>query len=158
MTVRDDTLQKIASLSALTCLELHKWRSWRSLAALQDLPLVELVLVGCEGMERDLLQPGALQKLQRLHVEDDFWRWSYADRGEQGGDEYRAEMRKLGEVVLAIPTLEEVSGDCGLFFLGMAEGLKSWRMRKAEVSVGHWIWAWTKRQDFSAEASRAGGL
>jgi len=141
--IQVDEVLKIASLSALTRLELHKWKKWQDLSALQVLPLVELVLVGCEGMERDLFVPGGLQSLQRLHIEDGFWRWSHADKGDKVG-RHEDEMRRLGKVVLAIPALREVSGDCGLFFLGMAEQLNFWQMQKCEVSVGHWLWTWVK--------------
>jgi hypothetical protein len=135
---------KIASLSSLTKLELIKWKSWQDLSALQDMHLVELELIGCEGMERDLFLPGAFQQLQRLHIENSFWRWSYDDKGVEDTNNYVSEMQELGEVILSIPALSELSGDCGLFFLGMVEQLKTWQMQKCEVTVGHWIWTWLK--------------
>lgn len=154
-TVQANEVLKIASLTTLTKLELHRWKAWCDVQPLRCLPLKELVLINCNNLELDLFVPSSLTCLEKLHIEDICWRLkadlerSFTIDGRQPSVSYRVcnyklLLRNLGELILSLPNLRELSGRCSLYEWGMADKLQTWKSSKYQWDLELTLNSWTK--------------
>ena len=125
---RARSLQKLASLTALTRMELEAQLvdQEEEIAALRNLQLQELALLNCAGLELRLLVPGALTRLRKLHIEEKKLLLGNYTRNPLLCDEEREQLKATGEVVFQLKGLSQISGLCNLFAIGMRQGLKEW--------------------------------
>ena len=106
-------LSKIGGFTTLTRVELRTfWCRFPDsllplqVRPLQILPLQELALLDCDKLELQLIVPGALTSLRRLHIE-------VANKGQQDSIEAPSLAKGLtpcGEVLLSLPHLSQLSG------------------------------------------------
>ena len=147
--MQPNEILKIAGLTSLTKLELNKWQDWFDLEPLQVLPLEELVMIDCNNLEIDLFEHGALTALRKLHIEDSCWKFKtdldgFVVHG-QYTEAFTQQLQQVGEIIMALPHLQQVSGACSLYKLGiMEEMLQTWRMSEYEWNVGHMLRLWIK--------------
>ena len=145
-------LPDLGSLTELTRLELtefHYPANWPPLQNARLLRLIELVLVSCPHVPEALFVPGALSSLQRLHIEDDYNNYDQIsdyyddppdseadDPIDSGSEETEPELlmtqrhqklQRIGETVLSLKSLYQVSGRAYLLLFGMAESLVKWQ-------------------------------
>ena len=115
------------TIPVLTRLELAEWHQGRqeSIEALQRLPLQELILVDCDGLELKLFAPGKLSKLRKLHIEAPSYVY-YANEDDWFAPDIRDALEKAGEAVLQLPELHQLSGRGDLFRIGLEQGLRDW--------------------------------
>ncbi len=133
----------IASFTTLTRLELSEFHCSKNLERLQNLGLRELVLVDCPGAAERLIVPGALTALQKLHISqnEEFGDNVLEDfsgsvrNSTSAGHEDALELIKLGQAVLGLPRLVQLSGWGPLFLLVLAEELKAWK----EIDSTNWM-------------------
>ena len=118
-------MQKAGSLRCLTRLELHHLKSQAvDTRPLQGLPLRELALHYCQGLELELLVPGALLSLTSLHVKETKKRLLQVERKK----DLIQELADCGQIILGLPHLEELSGLSALFSFGIGEELQAWKV------------------------------
>ena len=124
-------LKKVGTFTALTRLELPDFRSaGAEFAAVRRLPLQELVLLYCQNLEVELILPGALLSLRKLHIED-------YDTRKQEISEHPGMMERLGvcsRTLLSLPHLYQLSGSGVLFCAAMKDVLQTWHV--AEYQEG----------------------
>ena len=116
----------IASLAALTRLQLEIWSSVRSadISILQKLVILELSIIEYrESIIGALMVPGALSALQKLYFED---RNAELEEFDSGLEKVREEVGSLKSIVFSLPSLLEVSGYSRLFLLEVPESWKIW--------------------------------
>lgn len=124
------SLAKLARLSCLTRLELRDVYARDSMTRLRGLPLQELVLIDCPGAEEKLFVPAALTTLRRLHIEERHCDGTlYEDEKGSSLAEER-QLQNLGDIVLQLPELMQVSGFSNLLAIGLRAGLRSWEEGK----------------------------
>ena len=146
----------IAQLTALTRLELIYYDDNPDMTPLQNLRLEELILVDCELIAKALFVPGALTALQKLHITDHGHCVSaadyQADLENPASEGYLPahQLRRMGAIVLGLPSLRRLSGWCSLLEVAMAEELKGWhRSKYRPFSITEYDWSdckhvWTK--------------
>ena len=148
----------ITRLTGLTRLELVLCNQMTNAELLRGLPLRELLLLYCpfELYEQlpSLFVPGALPLLQKLHIEDELGAENcfteyvlfscsnsvLTEILEEMGEEdeipagrmktlpFCQSLLRLGEGILSLPSLQQVSGRSAVFDHGMEDGLKDWHM------------------------------
>ena len=121
--------------------------------------LRELVLLNCKQIELkpQLSVPGALTSLTALHIEDATCSSYRAESLQPVPASKREELKKVGDAIFRLPQLQQLSGWCDLFAIGMKQGLKSWE--KCALPEGtmvtdkldhtcclSWMKVWTKPQ------------
>ena len=124
----------ICNLTALTQLTLHGYKRTTQISALQNLKLEELQLEECPGAAQHILSTAAMTTLERLSIwvaregrPHDVEAFNAALRDTSSPDHTWAEgLHQLGQAVLSLPRLVEVSGYCLLFSCAMAEDLRAW--------------------------------
>ena len=120
-------MHKIGKFTALTCLEPSEFRpAGEDSAAMQNLPLQELVLLYCHNLEIHLLVAGALLSLRRLHIED-------TDRRKQTIRKQPEMMEKLAvcsRFLLSLPDLYQLPGSGVLFCAATKIVLQTWHVGK----------------------------
>ena len=133
-TFRMPNAGKLATLTALTRLVLFATHG-----PLQPFPLSclaklkELVLIDCRRLHTALFVPGALQSLQRLHIEGSEGCYycqyvEYISEYVASAEEY-ADLRKAGELIVSLPQLRQVSGGpCPLLSVGLESHLSAWHV------------------------------
>ena len=127
----------VARLTNLTTLELRDCGLIQDHRILRMMALRELSLKNCRKPQLStLFVPGALTALEKLHIEDE-------DVNNHGGHHVtyigqrravnpdsnlvpKAELKRVGAAILALPNLRQLSG-WSLLFGEMQEGLKNWR-------------------------------
>ena len=126
--VSHPSLPNLARLTDLTRLELTDWAAGEddSVIALRGLGLQELVLLDCTDLELELFEPHALQKLEKMHIEDSK-RTNESDLDRQYVQDYERELEDSATAVFRLPSLHQLSGMCALFETSMSQGLKSWK-------------------------------
>lgn len=138
---RDWVLYSIVSCSGLTRLELSNLLGFRRGRAeeLDRLPLQELVFINCSGAPGDVIVPGALPALQRLHIEDDLLSWwksnRRGDRNNVGMWELRRSLAISFKFMLGLPKLRQLSGVSSFFEVGMKKKLKGWEVSEYEAGM-----------------------
>ena len=129
-----------------------------SLQSLRQLQLRELTLLDCGGLELELFTPGALTSLRNLHVEDSACRLNRSGRVKELLDQAQVSpsvqarvqrARGVGEIVLQLPELHQVSGLCDLFMLGMRSGLRLGGWYEADLPAGTMVTSAHHRCHFS---------
>ena len=133
---RGRALQKIGAFTALTRLEISGLRpAGADFAALRDLPLQELALLHCQNLEVELILPGAMRLLRKLHIEEvDRRIRKVKHRKPQTMEQLAACSRSL----LSLPSLSELSGSAVLFNVVMKDVLANWHeadYRKGSMAV-----------------------
>lgn len=126
-------LPRLANFSCLTRLELFESKDVAedSVQILRSLQLQELVLIDCRGLEQKLFVPGALTTLRRLHIEEKNCDIACASLLL---DTRYYELGAVGDIIWEIAGLEQVSGMCEVFVVGMMRGLSNWE--EADLSEG----------------------
>ena len=127
-------LRDIGSLRALTRLELRDFRPAdpRSVPQIRALPLQELVLLGCNNLELQLIVPGRLTSLRRLHIEEPRYCQKRAIEQRHVKDNLTACARNL----LSLPQLSQLSGSSALFKIARrAEIITDWPMSAYESNL-----------------------
>ena len=136
-------LTPIANLSALTRLQLSRYKRNTRLTTLQHLNLQELNLHSCPGAAEAILLPGTMTTLQKLHIWEDrpsqpndleAYNKDLADT-ESEGHQSAQKLHQLGQVLFSLPSLVQVSGLCPLFSCAMAEGLENWSVWKQKQGM-----------------------
>lgn len=122
----------LASMTSLTRLELVRFKGHADVKPLHHLLLIELVLIDCPAMAPVFLAPGALTALQKLHIEETRRAHMYNNSEEMLDLEpqptSKEELRKLGEAILSLPCLHQLSGHSRIIDEGMEGKLDSWHM------------------------------
>ena len=122
----------IASLSALTQLELILYKSCLDCAPLRQLKLKELVLLGCPHIPEILIVPEALIALLKLLIVDDSdgptLNAYQNDLHTPMSDGYLQahQLFRMSAISFNLPSLVKLSGKCNLFTTSMAQELNSW--------------------------------
>ena len=138
----DPDIPAIANLRGLTRLELIGYKSRLNFGALRQLGLKELVLVDCPHILEALFVPGALTALQKLQIverygvqipsREDLYQSNLRDPLSEGY--LRAhQLHRLGAIILSLPSLVQVSGECRVFLWAIAEELEGWHKSKPSV-------------------------
>ena len=122
---------KVSLLKGLTKLDISdQTHADCDIECLQQSGLVELALIRCFEVEHLIFVPGALRRLESLHIRNDCSELHEPPhlRGACNAESLRpdAELRSLGDVILNLPKLGQLSGGGTLFSEGMKEGLKEW--------------------------------
>ena len=116
-------LWKVGGLTALTHLELASISGLYAsqLQKVGTLPqLRSLALLHCQQTPYHLLKTGKFSSLQALHIEDDFPTSNEAAKIEGiNGERNEKKLIELGNIVLDLPSLQQVSGSSAFFKLGM---------------------------------------
>ena len=125
----------IARLTSLTRLELIEYYcNVSQFTLLQNLGLIELVLMDCPYIPENIIRPGgqgALTALQKPYVADQEIIPSLEDFNralETPGSEFHLTAHGLchqGAIAMSLPNLVELSGQCSLFTVGMADCLSA---------------------------------
>ena len=124
---------ELARLVELTRLELVQQDqisySQAALIALRGLRLQELVLLNCHEMELKLLLsvPGALTTLRKLHIEDPAALSYQPETCEPLPCGKQKDLKSVGAAIFGLPELQQLSGWCDLFAIGMRHGLRRWK-------------------------------
>ena len=144
------TVSAICSSTSLTKLTLCGYHRTTRFSALQGLKLQELVLHGCPKAAHNILSNGAMSTLEKLQIRDrpkdmthDVTAFNASLRNTASPDHKKAQkLHKLGQILLSLPRLVEVSGACQLFSVAMAEDLRAWSEWKTKDARGddHWVW------------------
>lgn len=145
------TVTAISNLTALTQLTLYSYRGATRLSALQGLQLKKLRLEGCPGAAQQILGNGGMTSLQKLHIWEskhdpthDVTAFNTALGDTASADhQWAQELYQLGQVVLSLPNLVQVSGSSLLFTGAMAEGLRAWREWRSDPMFSD-CWYWKK--------------
>lgn len=117
-------LAALARLSALTRLELIDcYRVYHDYGPLHNLGLVELVLVNCPELLSAIFVPGALARLQKLHVEEDI-SWKSPDHNQ---DEQRQTEDKVRKLIFSLPHLQQISGLSSIILAAERHQLQQWQ-------------------------------
>ena len=117
-------IRKAGSLKCLTSLELHYFYPRAiNTRPLQWLPLRELSLYYCQGLELELLVPGALLSLTSLHIRETKEELLQV----KGHKRWIKDLAHCGQIILGLPHLTELSGSSALFAYGMKKELKAWK-------------------------------
>lgn len=127
-------LRDIGSLRALTRLELRGLRpaDTQSVPQIRALPLQELVLLGCNNLELQLIVPGRLTSLRRLHIEEPRYCQKRAIEQRHVKDNLTACARNL----LSLPQLSQLSGSSALFRIARrADIITDWPMSAYEPNL-----------------------
>lgn len=113
----------VGLLSHLTRLELriHSW--WGDCQPLRSLGLVELVIGHCPELEHSLFVPGALTKLQRLHIEESEWLHSYF----RGSTQRQQVQGRIADAIFSLPDLQQVSGKSSILDAAQHDHLVTWQ-------------------------------
>lgn len=103
-------LHMIGGFTALTRLELQNLGFTTSdiAAPIRTLPLQELVLVDCKGIELSIFMRGALTSLRKLHLEQDYWCPAWHETYDW--------QEECNNVLRSLPHLHQISGSrlfCG---------------------------------------------
>ena len=149
-----ETVSAICNLTALTRLALYDWACISGFSALQGLNLRELRLGNCSEAAQQILATGQMTSLERLHIADwtkgstdDVEAFNSALTDTSSPDHTEAvELHQLGQAILSLPRLAEVSGPCRLFSCAMAEELRAWPKWLKEDPASPAYQAW-KRPD-----------
>ena len=122
------SVRKIGSYKALTRLELSRFRpnGGADFAAMRTLPLQELVLIHCHNLEVQLMMPGALLSLRKLHIEESDKRRRKLSRQSEIMEKLAACSRQL----LSLPHLHQLSGSGLLLKVVMKDVLQTWHVAK----------------------------
>ena len=121
-----ESVAKLTRLTSLTRIEMRDMWAGDSLTSLRGLPLQELVLLDCPGVTYKLFAPAALTTLRRLHVEDVYCDEVMFEEKPGCSRAFRQQLQKLGDTVLQLPALMQVSGRSNLLARGMKQGLEMW--------------------------------
>lgn len=141
---------KIGSFRGLTGLELKNYDGQQLTSYLHpvsQLGLVELRLTGCRRLSPLRISSNSFAALKTLHVEDN----PLLSLHPHEGLEEANELRMLGCQLLALPSLQQISGHSTLLD-GMAFYLRNWPKSKYEgqdeaqmsVASSHKMWVWRK--------------
>ena len=105
------------------------------------------MLICCPHMEENLFVAGAFTRLKRLRVEN-FCSCLHTDRSKPvlkaAASRYGsppATLRRIGDSVLSLSKLQQISGGCRLFSIGMEDSLKGW----AHTLLRHGDWVSARR-------------
>lgn len=130
----------ISQLTRLTRLELANYHCTADLAPLRGLGLRELVLILCPQIPEAVIVPGALPDLQtlriveeRVHADEEAYKYDLQHPHSAGYLEAH-HLCRLGAIIFDHPSIRQVSGNCRLFALGMAEGLRGWKKSQSNES------------------------
>ena len=117
------------------------------------------MFLNCKEIELKplLFVPGALSTLTALHIDDARCSSYTAESLEPLPASKRKELKRVGDAVFRLPQLQQLSGWCDIFVIGMKQGLKSWEKRPLPegTMVTHktdhkcaldWMKLWTKPQ------------
>ena len=121
--------QKMSTFQGLTKLDLRNFNFSRQSSTLQKLPLQELVIVDCKmQLEMHLLGLGKIRTLRRLHVEEpnDIWLPCCYPTWMLSG---------IGEALLKLPDLTQLSGTCLLFDSSLIKELSGWQVSASQPGL-----------------------
>lgn len=134
----------IARFTGLTELHLANVYFTPGFTALRSLPLQSLSLLYCRGVDEELSHlfvPGALTALRKLqYFEDPIDFMVYDDRlrsmehaspeAQQWRQNILQQLREVGDIVLNLPNLVELSGQSRLLRYGIKDGQNGWKCNK----------------------------
>ena len=112
-------MQALASFRALTKLELNSISRMVSPRPLRGLPLQVLILIDCQPVISQFIGHSLFPGLTKLHIEEAVPRRHITLK-------YRVQMQKLGDILLSMPSLYQISGNSRVFTIGMSKSLKAW--------------------------------
>ena len=86
---------------------------------LKDLPLKVLILIDCQPVVSHFIVPELFPKLMKLHIEE-------AIPHRHISLKFRLQMQSLGNILLDMPSLSQISGNSRIFTIGMKYSLSAW--------------------------------
>ena len=150
--MQQKTASVIASLTSLTQLTLAEYGYSEGLSALHGLELQELRLKHCSNAAASILSSGAMTSLETLHISEgtepkegvfsDLTAFNEALEDTRITDHEKAqELHQLGQVVLSLPRLVQLSGDCSLFSYALTKDQTRWSVWKEGKTIPPcWVW------------------
>lgn len=125
-------ISRLARVTGLTRLELACHHISRDLTVLADLPLKELVILGCYQLELRIFQSGSWGSLRKLHLESAH---SAREASKQKwialvNSSEQQELERIGKIFFQLPQLCQLSGFSTLFVVGMKQGLRAWNVAR----------------------------